>query len=165
MLQQLGHSQTPTPIILDNSTTANFIKNNITQKRSESWDMKYFWLCDNRKNLVLYGKNHNSTLLIIILNIFQRYVIVRFTKNMFSTFLNNLFSYLASLVEGKCQYPSLFKAQTPRGSVLSFLFLFVKSSLCNTYLNLLGYLLYSNTISQIVCRPSFIGTQLVSKNK
>ena len=34
MLQQLGHSQPPTLIILDNSTTENFIKNNITQKRS-----------------------------------------------------------------------------------------------------------------------------------
>ena len=30
MLQQLGHSQPPTPIILDNSTSENFIKNNIT---------------------------------------------------------------------------------------------------------------------------------------
>ena len=46
MLQQLGHSQQPTPIIVDNSTTENFIKNNITQKRSKSWDMKYYWLRD-----------------------------------------------------------------------------------------------------------------------
>ena len=36
ILQQLGHSQPPIPIIFDNSTTENFIKNNITQKRSKS---------------------------------------------------------------------------------------------------------------------------------
>ena len=46
MLQQLGHSQPPTPIIRDNSTTENLIKNNITQRRSKSWDMKYYWLQD-----------------------------------------------------------------------------------------------------------------------
>ena len=46
MLQQLGYSQPPTPIILDNSTTENFIKNNITQKRSKSWDMTHYWLRD-----------------------------------------------------------------------------------------------------------------------
>ena len=46
MLLQLRHSQPPTPIILDNSTAKNFIKNNITQKRSISWDMKYYWLRD-----------------------------------------------------------------------------------------------------------------------
>ena len=44
MLQQLGHSQPPTPVILDNSTTENFIKYNITQKGSKSWDMKQYWL-------------------------------------------------------------------------------------------------------------------------
>ena len=38
MLQQLGHSQPPATIILDNSTTENFIKNNITQKRAKSWE-------------------------------------------------------------------------------------------------------------------------------
>ena len=44
MLQQLGYSQPPTPIILDNSITENCTKNNIPQKRSKSWDMKYYWL-------------------------------------------------------------------------------------------------------------------------
>ena len=48
MLQQLGHLQPPTPIILDNGTTEIFKKNNIKQKRSESWDMKYYWLCDKK---------------------------------------------------------------------------------------------------------------------
>ena len=36
MVQQMGHPQPPTPITLDNSTTNNVIKNNITQKRSKS---------------------------------------------------------------------------------------------------------------------------------
>ena len=46
MLQQLEHSQSPTSIILNDSTTEYFMKNNITQKRSKSWDMKYYWLRD-----------------------------------------------------------------------------------------------------------------------
>ena len=44
ILNQLGYSQPPTPIVLDNSNTDNFIKNNITQKRSKSWDTKYYLL-------------------------------------------------------------------------------------------------------------------------
>ena len=49
-----------------------------------------------RKKLILYRKNHNSTLLIIILNIFQQYIIVKFAKNMFLIFLNGIASYVAS---------------------------------------------------------------------
>ena len=29
---------------MDYATTENFIKNNLIQKRSESWDMRYYWL-------------------------------------------------------------------------------------------------------------------------
>ena len=46
MLQELGHPQPPAEFILDNSTTDNFIKNKITQKRSKSWDMQHYWLRD-----------------------------------------------------------------------------------------------------------------------
>ena len=48
ILTQLGHKQPPTPLKTDNSTTAGFVNNNIHQKRSKSWDMKYHWLRDRQ---------------------------------------------------------------------------------------------------------------------
>ena len=49
MLEQLGHSQQPTLIKTDNATTYNFIHDNITQKKSKSWDMRNFWLRDRQQ--------------------------------------------------------------------------------------------------------------------
>ena len=49
MLNQLGHPQPPTPIKIDNETATNFIHNNITQKRSKSWDMRFYWLRDQQQ--------------------------------------------------------------------------------------------------------------------
>ena len=46
MLQQLGHPQPRTPIKTDNATASSFVKDNITQKWSKSWDMRYYWLRD-----------------------------------------------------------------------------------------------------------------------
>ena len=46
LLQILGHPQPPTPIKTDNATTNGFIHDNIHQKRSKSWDMRYYWLRD-----------------------------------------------------------------------------------------------------------------------
>ena len=46
LLQALHHPQPPTPVKTDNTTTTGFIHNNIHQKRSKSWDMRYFWLRD-----------------------------------------------------------------------------------------------------------------------
>ena len=45
-LTQLNHPQPPTPIKTDNSTTTGFVYDNIHQKRSKSWDMRYYWLHD-----------------------------------------------------------------------------------------------------------------------
>ena len=41
ILNQIGHLQPATPLIMDNTTTECFIKNNITQKYHKSWDMIY----------------------------------------------------------------------------------------------------------------------------
>ena len=49
MLNQLGHPQPPTSIKIDNETATNFIHNNITQKRSKSWDMRFYWLRDQQQ--------------------------------------------------------------------------------------------------------------------
>ena len=46
ILTKLGHPQPKTQIKTDNATASSFVKNNITQKRSKSWDMRYYWLRD-----------------------------------------------------------------------------------------------------------------------
>ena len=46
MLNQLGHQQPATPLKTDNRTATSFVHNNLTQKRSKSWDMRYYWLRD-----------------------------------------------------------------------------------------------------------------------
>jgi len=48
ILDKLGHRQPPTPIKTDNSTASGFVHNNIHQKRSKSWDMRYHWLRDRQ---------------------------------------------------------------------------------------------------------------------
>ena len=40
----MGHPQISTPFHLDNKKTEHFIKNNITQKHSKSWNMRFYWL-------------------------------------------------------------------------------------------------------------------------
>jgi len=63
MLSQLEHPQPPTPVKTYNETANNFIHNNITQKRSKSWDMRYYWLRDqhNQNNFDFYwDKSENN---------------------------------------------------------------------------------------------------------
>ena len=44
VLHQLEHKQPATPMKTDNSTAFSFTTSNIRQKRSKSWDMRYYWL-------------------------------------------------------------------------------------------------------------------------
>ena len=65
ILESLGHQQPPTPIKTDNSTASGFINNNIHQKKSKSWDMRYHWLRDRqtKQQLRIYwdkGSNNNA---------------------------------------------------------------------------------------------------------
>ena len=65
MLEQLGHPQPPTPIKTDNSTATGFVYNNIHQKKSKSWDMRYHWLRDRqtRREFDIYwdkGSNNHA---------------------------------------------------------------------------------------------------------
>ena len=46
MLTALGHPQPPIPLKTDNATATGFVYDNIHQKRSKSWDMRYHWLRD-----------------------------------------------------------------------------------------------------------------------
>jgi len=44
ILEFLNHPQPATPVKTDNSTATGFIHDNIQQRRSKSWDMRYHWL-------------------------------------------------------------------------------------------------------------------------
>ena len=54
LLKALGHPQPPTPLKTDNSTAIGFAYDNITQKRSKSWDMNYYWMRDRIKDKQLH---------------------------------------------------------------------------------------------------------------
>ena len=45
-LHSLGHPQPATPLKTDNSTAFGYVHNNIKQRKSKSWDMRYHWLRD-----------------------------------------------------------------------------------------------------------------------
>ena len=62
-LQSMGHPQPPTPIKTDNSTAMGFVYDNIHQKRSKTWDMRYYWLRDrmNQKQFdIFWDKGSNN---------------------------------------------------------------------------------------------------------
>mmetsp|Transcript_11265 Transcript_11265/g.15885 ORF Transcript_11265/g.15885 Transcript_11265/m.15885 type:complete len:463 (+) Transcript_11265:115-1503(+) len=44
ILKILGHKQKATAIKTNNSTAHGFVYDNINQRRSKSWDMRYYWL-------------------------------------------------------------------------------------------------------------------------
>ena len=46
ILHELGHSQPPTPIRIDNTTTVGIVNNTIKRQRSPAIEMRYFWLLD-----------------------------------------------------------------------------------------------------------------------
>ena len=64
ILHHLGHKQPPTPLKVDNSTTNGFVHNNINQKRSKSWDMRYHWLRDKetQKEINVYWDKGTNNL-------------------------------------------------------------------------------------------------------
>ena len=65
MLESLNHPQPATPLKTDNSTATGFVYDNIHQKRSKSWDMRYHWLRDRQTQQQFNifwdkGTNNNS---------------------------------------------------------------------------------------------------------
>ena len=63
LLQALNHTQPPTPIKTDNSTANGFIHDNIHNKRSKSWDMRYYCLRDRQTQqqfLFFWNKGSNN---------------------------------------------------------------------------------------------------------
>ena len=52
----MGHPQPATPIQVDNTTTHNYVHNNMQQKRSKAFDMRLHWLRDriNQQQFEIY---------------------------------------------------------------------------------------------------------------
>jgi hypothetical protein len=48
-LEELGHSQGPTPIQFDNKVATGIMNDDIQQKRSKSMDMRFYWLRDRQR--------------------------------------------------------------------------------------------------------------------
>jgi hypothetical protein len=59
ILEHLGHAQPPTPLKTDNTTAERFVSKNIHQKRSKTWDMRFYWLRDqeSRQNFRVYWRH------------------------------------------------------------------------------------------------------------
>ena len=57
ILTELGHPQPHTPIKRDNTIAATFVYDDVHQKRSKTWDMRYYWLQDymNQLQLNIFG--------------------------------------------------------------------------------------------------------------
>ena len=45
-LEELGHPQPPTPVLVDNSTAVGLANDTITQRRSRAIDMRFYWVRD-----------------------------------------------------------------------------------------------------------------------
>ena len=65
ILEGIGHNQKPIGIRTDNNTASSFAHENIRNRRSKAWDMRYHWLKqeDVRKILNIYwdqGKNNKT---------------------------------------------------------------------------------------------------------
>jgi hypothetical protein len=50
ILEELGHSQPPTPIHCDNKTAAGIANDSVKRQRSRAMEMRYFWICDQVKH-------------------------------------------------------------------------------------------------------------------
>ena len=59
LLQHLGHPQPPTPLKTDNTTAERFVSKKIHQKRSKTWDMRFYWLRDqqSRQNFKVFWRH------------------------------------------------------------------------------------------------------------
>ena len=70
----LGHPQPATPFQTDNTTATVFLHNNIHQKCSKSWDMRYYWLRQNKQktNSSSFGYRDKIIILTTLQSIISR---------------------------------------------------------------------------------------------
>ena len=50
MLEEMGHTQTPTPVQVDNSTALGIATGTIKQRKSKAMDMLFYWIRDRKKS-------------------------------------------------------------------------------------------------------------------
>jgi hypothetical protein len=64
LLEELGHTQPPTPIQIDNSTALGIVSNIIQPKRTKAMDMRFHWLrCrTNQKQFRTYWRAGSTNL-------------------------------------------------------------------------------------------------------
>ena len=57
-LEEMGHSQPPTPVQVDNSTALGIATITIKQRKSKAMDMRFYWIRDrkNQKQFNIYWK-------------------------------------------------------------------------------------------------------------
>ena len=49
-LEEMGHSQPPTPVQVDNSTALGIATRTIKQCNSKAMDMRFYWIRDRKKS-------------------------------------------------------------------------------------------------------------------
>eukprot|EP00957_Ditylum_brightwellii_P130302 9939585-Ditylum_brightwellii.AAC.1 len=45
-LEEMGHPQPPTPIVIDNTTANGIVNDTVKQRRLRAIDMRFYWLKD-----------------------------------------------------------------------------------------------------------------------
>ena len=60
IINALGHNQKPTPVKTDNSTAASFVNDLLKQKRSNSLDMRFHWLRENKNFIIYWDRGTNN---------------------------------------------------------------------------------------------------------
>ena len=57
-LEEMGHTQRPTPVQVDNSTVLGIATGTIKQRKSKAMDMRFYWIRDrkNQKQFNIYWK-------------------------------------------------------------------------------------------------------------
>ena len=101
MLHHLGHKQHPTVIKTDNSTTYNFIHDNINQKKSKSWDMRYYWLRDRKQQgqfLFHWEKGENNKA-----DYFTKHHTEKHHKGIRSTYVHDRYPTVNNLCHMSCK--------------------------------------------------------------
>ena len=57
-LEEMGHPQPPTPIVVDNTTAAGVANKTVKQRRSKAMDMRFYWVQDRieQKQFLVYWR-------------------------------------------------------------------------------------------------------------
>ena len=63
-LKELRHTQPPTPMQVDNTTSVGFTKNTIKQKRSKAIDMRFYWIrdCTHQDQFKIYSAPRSTNI-------------------------------------------------------------------------------------------------------